>query len=294
MSSVFYHKYPTNKVFIGVPCYNNQETICKTLESLRLQTFEDFCVVISDDSSSDDSAILIEKWIQQDEQFQLVRQAERLGLYQKFSFLHHISQSPYFMWLAADDFIRSDFLEANVNFLERNHTYSASCDTPYYIFCKEKILGNIFELTGNEIQRMRNFLNGAKWSHSILYSLMRKSVIDSFRYLGKSYAAADWNIDLHLILNGKINTLNTSEIYFGTSGLSRGVNANRKFVNSSMDEFFPLLQFTIIACKQVRDKMGYFYIPWRFFIKLNFGEIRRDVKNAISSITRWEVRCFNR
>lgn len=264
------------KVFIGVPCFNNRESVLQTLESLRDQTLEDFEVLVSDDNSTDGSDLIIADFIRTDNRFTLIRQRQRLGLYQNLEFLSQRCNSEFFMWLASDDYLNSNFLEANYNFLKLNSDFSASCGVPYYLFDHGIEVGRIFELSGTSIQRVNSFLRQARWSHAIFYSLMRNSVLQSFPYLGKTFAAADWSLDLHLVLKGKVNTLPETSIYFGTSGVSRGKNANRKFSLTLLDKFFPLASFSIFAYRQIQNELGKNSFPWKFFVELNMKEMRKD------------------
>ena len=47
---------PTPRVSIGVPVYNGERYLARTLESLLAQTFSDFEVIITDNASTDATA----------------------------------------------------------------------------------------------------------------------------------------------------------------------------------------------------------------------------------------------
>ena len=50
-------------VSVVIPAHNSAETIRETLESVRIQTYRDFEVIVVDDGSSDDTArILRDEW----------------------------------------------------------------------------------------------------------------------------------------------------------------------------------------------------------------------------------------
>jgi glycosyltransferase involved in cell wall biosynthesis len=50
------------KISIIIPCFNNEKTISRTLNSVFLQTFQDFNVYIIDDGSTDKSKDVINKF----------------------------------------------------------------------------------------------------------------------------------------------------------------------------------------------------------------------------------------
>lgn len=266
----------SEEVFIGVPCFNSASTLSKTLESLLQQDFTNFKVLISDDCSSDNSYAKGREYCLKDSRFSIVKQKQNLGLYANLKYLFDESNSPYFMWLASDDYLSQDFLSKNYHFLSQNLNYVASAGKPYYLFPEETLEGPILELSGSIDERLTNFLARAMWSHPIFYSLMRRQVISDFPYLGERFAAADWSLDLHLLSKGPINTLNSGGIYFGTSGVSRRKNANRYFSQSLLDKLFPLLRFSRYTIYKFLFVTDSFFL-WRFLISLNFTELKKDL-----------------
>jgi len=64
-------------VSVLMPCYNAADTLPASLNSLSMQTYSDFQVVIVDDGSTDSTREFLENWIAQDERYQLVSQAHQ-------------------------------------------------------------------------------------------------------------------------------------------------------------------------------------------------------------------------
>lgn len=53
---------PSPKISICIPTYNGEKYLEEALESVQLQTFRDFEVIVSDDDSSDDTLKIVEKF----------------------------------------------------------------------------------------------------------------------------------------------------------------------------------------------------------------------------------------
>lgn len=61
-------------VSVTVCSYNSSKTVIETLESIKLQTYKDIELIISDDDSMDDSVKICEKWVDENKgRFQRVR-----------------------------------------------------------------------------------------------------------------------------------------------------------------------------------------------------------------------------
>ena len=57
------YKNILQKVYIGLPVYNGAKTIEKAINSVVAQTFQNFKLVISDNASNDETAIICKKFL---------------------------------------------------------------------------------------------------------------------------------------------------------------------------------------------------------------------------------------
>lgn len=108
------------KVSIGLPVYNGEPFIRETLESLLMQTFTDFELIISDNASTDETETICRKYSEKDDRIRYVRQATNLGPYPNFEFVLHEAVGEYFMWAAADDLLKPTFIERLVSILDQD------------------------------------------------------------------------------------------------------------------------------------------------------------------------------
>ena len=92
------------KIFIGVPTFNREDSILDCLNSLQRQSFKDFKVLISDNSSSDSTKDLIRSFCEENTNFDYIIQDENIGWYRNFQYLLECGKEhEYFMWAPSDD-----------------------------------------------------------------------------------------------------------------------------------------------------------------------------------------------
>jgi glycosyltransferase involved in cell wall biosynthesis len=104
---------------IGMPLYNNAETLIRALDSLRNQTFKDFVVIMSDDVSPDNTASIAADYCLQDDRFVLVRQKRNLN-YGNFRYVLGQARTEYFMFAAGDDTWEPTFAESCIAALKND------------------------------------------------------------------------------------------------------------------------------------------------------------------------------
>ena len=106
------------RVGIGVPVYNGGALLRQSLECLRMQTFEDFEVVIGDNASTDETADLCAEYAALDGRFRHIRRPVNLGSLGNFQALRAESTADLFCWRAYDDLSAPDFLEKLVRLFD--------------------------------------------------------------------------------------------------------------------------------------------------------------------------------
>lgn len=268
-------------VTIGVPVFNSHKTILTTLESLSKQDYSNLRVIISDDCSDDGSKELIDEFVRTRDNFSVVRQRQNLGLYQNLKFLVDCCLDPYFMWCASDDYLSEDFVSNNLTFLEKNPDYVSSSSQPFYLYPDVEFPGPKIDLSGDLNRRLCEFAKRANWSHNVFYSLARTSTVREFIKLGQVFPAADWAYDIHLIFQGKVNTNGEGFIKFGTEGVSRTKNANRKFALLTFDRILPFFSLTVYILSKVGTKIFKNKCLIMMLLKCHLNQLKSDIKNFI-------------
>lgn len=108
------------RVSIGLPVYNGELFIRETLQSLLRQSYQDFEIIISNNSSSDDTERICREFVERDERIKYIRQQENIGAIENFRFVLNEARGAYFVWIAADDLQSDNFLEKLVAALDDN------------------------------------------------------------------------------------------------------------------------------------------------------------------------------
>ena len=127
-----------SKIIIGLPVYNGEKTIRKTLDSVISQTYKEFKLIISDNTSTDSTQTICAEYVKHDKRIHYLRQNKNMGPLWNFLHLLNNAESDYFVWIAADDFWESTFLEKNISILDTKNDVVASIG-------KAAILGDYYQ-----------------------------------------------------------------------------------------------------------------------------------------------------
>jgi len=117
------HQKPRPKVSVVVPAWNESTRIEKSLRSLREQTYKDFEVIIVDDCSDDDTADVVEAFIQDWPQARLIRRetpSSGMGPATALNTGFHYVRGEYSTWWSADCWVDPQYLESLVKALDDN------------------------------------------------------------------------------------------------------------------------------------------------------------------------------
>ncbi len=106
-----------------MPVYNGEEFIREALDSLLAQTFIDFELIVSDNASSDRTEAICKECARQDRRIRFVRQEKNLGSLQNFQNCLDLAVGEYFIWAAADDSCKPNFIEALVAELDADESF---------------------------------------------------------------------------------------------------------------------------------------------------------------------------
>lgn len=97
-------------VSIGMPVYNEERYLARSLKSLLSQDFSDFELIISDNGSTDSTPDICRDYASRDSRIRYYRNDVNLGLPANFNRVFKLSRGKYFMWAAADDLWDPAFL----------------------------------------------------------------------------------------------------------------------------------------------------------------------------------------
>ena len=105
-----------NFPLVSVIClsYNHEAYVVEALNSVINQTYPNIELLIADDSSTDNSAIVINEWLKEHPNVQFLSNNTNLGSNKTFNQLAKIAKGEYIIDLAADDVLLSNCIEKQI------------------------------------------------------------------------------------------------------------------------------------------------------------------------------------
>jgi glycosyltransferase involved in cell wall biosynthesis len=123
------------RLSIGLPVYNGERYLAKSLNALLSQTYEDFELIISDNASTDSTADICRRYEKADPRIRYVRQPRNIGAAPNHNFLFREARGELFKWAGADDLYARNLLESCIAELDEHpeavlvHSWTAAIDS---------------------------------------------------------------------------------------------------------------------------------------------------------------------
>lgn len=281
------------KVTIGMPVYNGEKFLQKRLDSLLLQTFTDFELIISDDGSTDSTRIICEEYARKDERIRYIRQEKNMGPIWNFNFVLMKAKSKYFTWAAQDDVTLPKYLEKNIHILESDKNIVGSISKmTIFEMPTDDLQGNKIDIIfKNFIKKLSSLvksldicpINGSyakkvriilkKTSGQLIYAVFRTSELQK-SYPKENIPGSEWILFLNLLKYGDIHAIDEVLMHrydygFSNKGIIKNVNL---YDSNFLMMVFPFFPFTIWCMKNLGPKI--FFKNFDYFIQLNLeGEV---------------------
>jgi glycosyltransferase involved in cell wall biosynthesis len=106
-------------VSVLIPCYNAAQTIDESLHSLKIQTLEDFEVILVEDGSTDNTLQILHRWALDDPRFQ-VHTKSHSGIIDALNVGLSVCRAGYIARMDADDRCHPERLAKQIDYLESN------------------------------------------------------------------------------------------------------------------------------------------------------------------------------
>jgi glycosyltransferase involved in cell wall biosynthesis len=107
-----------SKITIGLPVYNREKVIHKRLENILSQSFQDFEIIIYD-NSNDSTQEICSNFKEKDERIKYFHEEENRGVEYAFNYVLKKADTEFFVWAASDDLWATNFLEKNISILKK-------------------------------------------------------------------------------------------------------------------------------------------------------------------------------
>lgn len=198
------------KISIIIPTYNSSSTLERCLESMAIQTFRDFEVLIMDGVSKDDTLLIAQSFTDKIPSLRILSEPDK-GIYDAMNKGIRAAKGEWLFFLGSDDWLYES------NTLEQ---VAAQLDDRY-----EMVYGNVY----------RSYMENPVWGEEFdLYLLTkknichqgifyRKSIFDKIGVYDLAYKVmADYLLNLRLFLDKGIakRYMNVTVAHFSKGGLS--------------------------------------------------------------------------
>ena len=107
-------------VSVGVPVYNGEATVARSLQAIQRQTYPNLEIIIGDNASEDDTEQICRNFAEGEPRCTYLRSELNRGGPENFSSLFRRSTGDYFIWVSDDDLLDKRYIEHGVKFLESN------------------------------------------------------------------------------------------------------------------------------------------------------------------------------
>ena len=195
-------------VSVVIPCYNHEQFVKDSIQSVIDQTYENIELIIIDDGSKDESIIKIQEMVESCKQrfvrFEF-RSRENKGLSETLNESLRWCQGKYYSAIASDDQMLNYKTEIQVKFLEINSNFTA-------------VFGGV-QLIDKNNKKLEKLVSEAKsysfediimHRHDILAptQMIRKEAIEKVGGYNSSLFIEDWYMWLLLTKQGDIFNIN--------------------------------------------------------------------------------------
>ena len=135
-----------NKVTVDVfiPCYNNEKTLSKTLDSLLNQSFKDMRITIVNNASTDKSLEVAESYQKRTPHIKIFSNPTNLGGEGNFNKCIELAEGKYTAIFHADDTYDKDIISKQVEALESHPELSVVLTQARMMNLQGKIVGQRF------------------------------------------------------------------------------------------------------------------------------------------------------
>lgn len=169
-------------ISIIVPIFNMSKYLSKCIESILVQSYSNFELILIDDGSTDDSLNICKKYAQLDSRIVVLEKtnggqgsARNLGLER--------AKGDFITFVDSDDWIEKNLLEVLMNNL-RKYDADISCGGVYSNLDKSDFILDSEVIVKNNIQAMELFvMNMNGFNHSPVSKVFKKELFSNVKFL---------------------------------------------------------------------------------------------------------------
>jgi len=201
---------------IGMGIYNEGRYLRQALDSLLAQEYEDFELIICDNTSVDATQQICLEYAGRDNRIRYHRNEMNLGGVKNFNKAFSLSSGKYFMWASGHDIWAPTFIASCVQILEEDPSVVLSYPRAVWIDPDGNDLGvvpHILETRGLTLVPRFNVVIWTLTESYYIYGLIRSSMLKQTR-LFRSVPGADHILLMELSLLGSFAQIHEPMFYF--------------------------------------------------------------------------------
>ncbi|QQR96708.1 MAG: glycosyltransferase family 2 protein [Sphingobacteriales bacterium] len=140
------------EVSIIIPVYNTEKYIGKAIESVLIQKFTDFELILVDDASTDNTYSICKEYAIKDKRIQLYKNEKNLGMMPNWNQALKYITGKYWAKLDADDWWEENFIQDCYNIISNQDNIGMVCGRYIYIDENDNIIPNTEYQLPNEFK----------------------------------------------------------------------------------------------------------------------------------------------
>jgi len=176
---------PVPVVSIGLPVFNGEAYLAHAIDSILSQNFDDFELIISDNSSTDGTGDICLSYVSRDPRVRYFRNERNMGPVWNYNRVFELSSGKYFMWAAHDDYWEPQYLSVCVDALERDAKVVLAgthcrCVDPRTdaVIVVDTGLSTAGLPARERFKRYKSIIHAGRYVGGLFYGLYRRSVLE--------------------------------------------------------------------------------------------------------------------
>ena len=214
-------------VTIGIPTRNRVSLLDRALKSALAQVDVAFEVVVSDNASDDATPDLCMSVERTEPRLRYLRQPTDIGAEANFRAVLDEATTPFFMWLADDDWIDPGYVAACVRVLQSHPDHTVVCGRGRY-YREDALAFSERPVNLRSLSRRVRLLGffGTVTLNGTFYGVIRRAALPPLP-VGRT-VGADWLLTAALAYAGPIRTLDSVAIHRAAEGASEDAESLRR------------------------------------------------------------------
>jgi len=175
-----------------MPVFNEEKYIADAINSILIQSFQNFELIISDNASTDGTQGICRKYASKDNRIRYYRNEQNIGASNNFNLVFTLSRGEYFVWVSGHDKRQKDFLSESIEKLSTNKDTVLCYSDAYWLDDHGNIIGLIHysfnSEDSNRRKRFKNVLLGVLQYASPIYGVYRTEALKKTGLFKKLFA----------------------------------------------------------------------------------------------------------